>query len=151
MGSKASLARARGAHPSDTESARPRSGGLFPPAIGRMSRARGRVRPLAAPEPRNCGLGRLLDDLVEADLLGRLGDERRAETLLDGLLGHDALLHVAPGRKLELDVEQGLLEDRPQAARARLAGKSLVSDRGERLVGEDELDPVELEEALELL
>src|SRR3954452_16020214 len=95
--------------------------------------------------------GRLFDDLVEADFLRGLGHERRAETLLDGLLGHDALLDVATGRQLELHVEQGLLEDRAQAARPGLAGQGLVRDRGERLVGEDQLDAVELEEALGLL
>src|SRR4051795_11667360 len=95
--------------------------------------------------------GRVFDDLVEADFLRGLGHERRAETLLDGLLGHDALLDVATGRQLELHVEQGLLEDRAQAARPGLAGQGLVRNRGERLVGEDQLDAVELEEALELL
>src|SRR5690242_16816548 len=85
-------------------------------------------------------------------LLGRrLGDERGREALLDRLARHDALLDVAAGGQLELHLEQDLLEDRAQAARAGLALERLLGDRGERVVREDELDPVEGEEALELL
>ena len=61
------------------------------------------------------------------------------------------LLDVAAGRQLELHVEEDLLDDRPQAAGAGLALEGLVGDRDQRVVGEDELDAVELEEALELL
>src|SRR4051794_10913632 len=93
----------------------------------------------------------LLGRLFGLFVLRGLGDERGLEALLDRLLGHDALLHVAAGRELELHVEERLLEDRPQAARAGLALERLVGDRLERLVGEDELDVVELEEAVELL
>src|ERR671916_344801 len=50
-----------------------------------------------------------------------------------------------------LHVEQDLLDDRAQAARAGLPGERLLGHRDERVVGEDELDPVEAEEALELL
>ena len=67
--------------------------------------------------------------------------------LLDRLLGDDALLHVAARGELELDVKQGLLEDRAQPAGAGLALERLVGDRAERVGGEDELDVVELEEA----
>ena len=70
---------------------------------------------------------------------------------LDRLLRHDALPDVAPRGQLELHLEQDLLDDRPQAAGAGLAHEGLVGDRDQRVVGEDELDPVELEEALELL
>src|SRR4051794_6234729 len=80
-----------------------------------------------------------------------LGDERRRQPALDGLARDDALLHVAPRGQLELHVEQDLLDDRPQAAGAGLALERLVGDGLERLVGEHELDPVEREEALELL
>src|SRR5215217_4540741 len=38
-------------------------------------------------------------------LVGRLGDERRLDAALDRLLGHDALLDVAAGGQLELDLE----------------------------------------------
>src|SRR5262249_32188789 len=62
-----------------------------------------------------------------------------------------ALLDVAAAGQLELHVEEDLLDDRPQAAGAGLALERPVGDRGQRLVGEDQLDPVELEEALELL
>src|SRR4051812_18131026 len=85
-------------------------------------------------------------------LLGRgLGDERGRDALLDRLARHYALLDVAAGRELELHLEQDLLDDRPQAAGAGLALEGLLRDRGERVVGEDELDAVEGEEALELL
>src|SRR5215211_3552856 len=87
-----------------------------------------------------------------AGLLGsRLRHERGFEALLDGVLGHDALLDVATRGQLELHLEQRVLEDRAQAAGAGLALEGAVGDRAERVVGEDELDAVELEEALELL
>ena len=61
------------------------------------------------------------------------------------------LRHVAARGELELDLEQDLLDDRAQPARAGLALERLVGDRRQRVVGEDELDAIELEEALELL
>src|SRR5688572_8777356 len=84
-------------------------------------------------------------------LVGRLGDERRLDAALDRLLGHDALLDVAAGRQLELDLEQDLLDDRAQAAGAGLALQRAVGYGLQRVLGEDQLDPVEAEEALELL
>src|SRR4051812_24697506 len=114
-----------------------------------------RNRPLAEAldrttvEPR--ALGGLLGRLFGLFVLRGLGDERGLEALFDRLLGHDALLHVAARGELELHVEERLLDDRPEATRARLALERLVGDRLERLVGEDELDVVELEEAVELL
>ena len=96
------------------------------------------------------GLGRL--GLLLAGLLRRsLGHQGGLQALLDRLLGDHALLHVAARGQLELHVEQRLLEDRAQAARAGLAGERLVGDRAQGVLGEDELDAVELEEALELL
>src|SRR4051794_37565427 len=92
------------------------------------------------------GLGGLLLAVV-----WRLGDERRLDAALDRLLGHDALLDVAAGGQLELDLEQDLLDDRAQAAGAGLALERAVGDGLQRVRGEDELDPVEAEEALELL
>ena len=47
--------------------------------------------------------------------------------------------------------EQDLLHDRPQAAGAGAAQHRLVGDRLERVVGELELDVVELEQPLVLL
>ena len=94
------------------------------------------------------GRRRFLRDLGR---LRALGHERRLEVLLDRLLRHDALRDVAARRQLELDLEQDLLEDRAQAARAGVALERLVGDRAERVVGEVQLDPVEAEEALELL
>ena len=79
-----------------------------------------------------------------------LGDQGRPAALRDRLLGDDALGHVAARGQLELDVEQRLLEDRAQAAGAGLAFQRLVGDRLEAVLGEDQLDVVELEEALEL-
>ncbi len=55
------------------------------------------------------------------------------------------------GGQLELDLEQDLLDDRAQPARAGLALEGALGDRGERVLGEDQLDAVEGEEALELL
>ena len=108
------------------------------PHLGRRREARAAARPTPRRRPRR--------------LLGRgLGDERRREALLDRLLGHDALLDVAARGQLELHLEQDLLDDRAQAAGAGLALERLVGDEIERVVGEDELDPVEGEEALELL
>src|SRR4051812_36221197 len=52
-------------------------------------------------------------------LAGGVGDQHRALALLDRLLGDDALLDVAAGGQLELDVEQRLLEDRAETAGAR--------------------------------
>src|SRR3954452_1317113 len=54
-------------------------------------------------------------------LAGGVGDQHRPLALLDRLLGDDALLHVAAGGQLELNVEQRLLEDRAEAAGTRLA------------------------------
>ena len=82
--------------------------------------------------------------------VGRLGDQGRAPALGDRLLGDHALGDVAARGQLELDVEQRLLEDRAQAAGAGLALQRLVGDRLEAVLGEDQLDVVELEEALEL-
>src|SRR5215208_2746916 len=81
-------------------------------------------------------LGGLGDGLAVVLVLRRLGDERGLEALLDRLLGDDALLHVASRGQLELDVEQGLLEDRAQATGAGLAENRLVRDRVQRVVGE---------------
>src|SRR5262249_20366277 len=78
-------------------------------------------------------------------------DERRLEVLLDRLLRDHALGDVAPRRQLEHDVEQRVLDDRAEAARAGLALERLVGDLPERVVREDELDVVVAEEALVLL
>src|SRR4051812_10187178 len=92
------------------------------------------------------GLGR-----AAGRLFGRLGDQRRLDAALDGLLGHDALLDVAPGGQLELHLQEDLLDDRAQAAGAGLALERAVGHGAQRVLGEHELDPVEAEEALELL
>src|ERR671924_1118661 len=89
--------------------------------------------------------------LLSRLLRSGLGDERRLKLLLDRVPGHDALLDVTSGRQLELHIEQRLLENRAQSACTGLALEGLVSDRLERVVSEDELDAVEVEETLELL
>src|SRR3954452_6719630 len=89
--------------------------------------ARRRVRPGAA--LRRLGLALALV------LAGGDRDERRRAAALDGLLGHDALLDVAPGGQLELHVEQDLLDDRAQAAGAGLALQGAIGDRDEGVVG----------------
>src|SRR5256885_12044916 len=79
------------------------------------------------------------------------GNQRGRCALVDRLARDHALADVAARGQLELNLEQDLLDDRAQAAGTGLALERLVGDRGERVVGEYELDPVELEEALELL
>src|SRR5438270_13754606 len=63
----------------------------------------------------------------------------------------DALRDVLAGGQLVHDVEQHLLHDGPQAARAGAAQVALVGDGLERALVEVELDAVELEELLVLL
>ena len=57
---------------------------------------------------------------------------------------------VAAGQVVH-DVEQHLFEDGPQAAGAGAPEQRLVGDRAQRVVGELELDVLELEELLVLL
>src|SRR3954454_4105464 len=78
------------------------------------------------------------------------GDERGLDALLDRLLGDRALDDVVARRQLEHHVEQGALDDRPQAAGAGLALERLLGDLPEGVLGEDELDVVVGEEPLEL-
>src|SRR5919199_6246890 len=113
------------------------------------SRTASRRGPRPAGGPKGAALGRF-GALRRPLLGGRLGDQGGLQALLDRLLGHHALLDVPPRGELELHVEQRLLEDRPQRAGAGLPLEGLVGDRLERLLGEDELDAVELEEPLEL-
>src|SRR5581483_9325148 len=84
-----------------------------------------------------------------------LGDrdshERGRGALVDRVPGYDALAYVPPGGELELDLEENLLDDRAQPAGAGLALERAVGDRVQGVLGEHQLDPVELEEALELL
>src|SRR5919106_6310048 len=79
------------------------------------------------------------------------GDERGPQALRDRLPRDHALGDVAPGRKLEHDVEQRRLDDRAETAGAGLPVERLVGDLPERLLREDELDVVVAEEALVLL
>src|SRR4051794_40716268 len=86
--------------------------------------------------------GRLGGRLARVFLRRSLGHQRGLEDILDRLLGDHARLYVAARRQLELNVGQGLLEDRAQPAGAGFAVERAVGDRLERVVGEDQLDPV---------
>ena len=59
--------------------------------------------------------------------------------------------HVGARRQVVHDVEEHLFEDRPQAAGTGAAEQRLVGDRLERVVGELELDVLQLEELAVLL
>src|SRR6266540_4160506 len=89
------------------------------------------------------------------ELFGLVGagarDERRLQVVRDRLLRDRALRDIGARRQLEHDVEERVLDDRAEAARARLALERLVGDLPERVLGEDELDVVVGEEALVLL
>ena len=63
----------------------------------------------------------------------------------------DAPRDVGSTREVVHDVEEHLFEDGAQAAGTGAALQRLVGDRVERVVGEHEVDVVELEELLELL
>src|SRR5439155_11660818 len=78
-------------------------------------------------------------------------NERRLETFFNRLLGDDALGDVLPRGQLEHHVEQRVLDDRAKATGAGLTCERAVGDRPERVVGEDEVDVVVVEEALVLL
>src|SRR5581483_776608 len=93
----------------------------------------------------------LFGELLVVEIGAGARDERRLEALLDRLLRDHALGDVLTGRQLEHDVEQSVLDDRPQAAGAGLALERLVGDRPQRVVGEDEVDVVVGEEPLVLL
>src|SRR5829696_2378544 len=77
--------------------------------------------------------------------------ERRLEALLDRLLRDHALGDVLARGELEHHVEQRVLDDRAQAAGARLALEGAISDRPQRVVRENELDRVAAEDTLVLL
>src|SRR5262249_53345317 len=84
-------------------------------------------------------------------LFQRLNDQHQLDTALNNLLGHDALLNVAPKKQLELHLQQNLLDDRTQTTNTGLALQSAVGNHAQHVLKEDELDPIEREEALELL
>src|SRR4051794_4351025 len=101
--------------------------------------------------PRRAKLGGFLGQVVRQIVRAGARDERRLESAFDGLLGDHALGDVLARRQLEHDVEERVLDDRAQAARAGLAREGAVCDRPQRVVGEDEVDVVVVEEALVLL
>src|SRR5262245_21795952 len=97
------------------------------PSVARRARSGGAARP---------GLG---------------GDEGGGDALEhDGAVDH-ALGDVGAAREVVHDLEEHLLEDRPQAPGARPPLQRLLAHSLEGVVGEDEIDVVELEELLVLL
>src|SRR6478735_874553 len=83
--------------------------------------------------------------------LGLARDEGRGDVVLDDLPGDDHLGDVAPRRDVVHHVEEDLLDDRAQAAGAGAALEGRLGDRVDGVVGELELDAVEVEELLVLL
>src|SRR4029450_10312668 len=79
------------------------------------------------------------------------GDQGGVDAAGDDVGGDHTAADVVARRQVVLDVEEDLLEDRPQAAGARAALDRLVGDRLEGVVGELQLHPVELEELAVLL
>ena len=77
-------------------------------------------------------------------------DQRRVDVLEDDLAGDDDPGDVLAGRHLVHHREQHLFHDGAQAAGAGAAQDGLVGDRLEGVVGELQLDAVELEEPLVL-
>src|SRR5690349_12834433 len=92
------------------------------------------------------GSGRLL-----LAALGLARDEGRSDVVLHDLPGDDDLRDVAPRRDVVHHVEEDLLDDRAQAACSGAALERRLGDRVDRVVGELELDAVEVEELLVLL
>src|SRR4051794_9309323 len=78
------------------------------------------------------------------------GDEGRRLVVLDDGLVDDALRDVGAAREVVHHLEQHLLQDRPQTAGTRASRERLVGDGLERVVGEVQVDVVELEELLVL-
>src|SRR6478736_6076141 len=83
--------------------------------------------------------------------LGLTRDEGRGDVVLDDLPGDDHLGDVAPRRHVVHHVEEDLLDDRAQAAGAGATLEGRLGDRVDGVVGELELDTVEVEELLVLL
>ena len=110
-----------------------------------------RPRPGHRPRDEDHGAGDAeLDPRLRRLLLLLEGEQRRLAAQ-DHAVGDLALLHALPVRHVVHDVEHRLLEDRPQAARARLAPHGLAGGGPQRLLGEGELHLLELEELLVLL
>src|SRR3954471_1022148 len=124
--------------------------GWRPSARGVRHRVAKPTRRAKVSDTGGIGSGRFLGELVVAEVAGAR-DERRLEALLDRLLRDHALGDVLARGELEHHVEQRVLDDRAQAARAGLTMERLVGDRPERVVGEVQVDVVVVEEALVLL
>src|SRR6266545_4242756 len=77
--------------------------------------------------------------------------QRRVDPAEDHVGGDHAAAHVVAGGQVVLDVEQDLFQDRAQPAGAGAAQDRLVGHGIQGVVGELQLDPVELEELAVLL
>ncbi len=75
----------------------------------------------------------------------------RIDPLLYHFPGDHALGHVAPAGKLEHDVGERRLDDGAQAAGPGLQLQGLPRDGVERVLGENELNPIVREELVVLL
>src|SRR5581483_8493147 len=78
-------------------------------------------------------------------------DQFRSSIVQDDVGVDDDLGDVAPARDVVHRVQQDFLDDRTQAAGTGLTLKGSISDRLNGIVGELELDAIELEELLVLL
>src|SRR5262245_54386850 len=111
---------------------RPRSPARTGPSV--------RVRPRGAPDLRGGDLG----------LVAAIDEVGLAVAEDDGLV-HDHLGDVLEGRQVVHDVEQDVLEDRPQAPRAGLAVHGLAGDGPQAVLAQLEVDVLHLEEPRILL
>src|SRR5215468_6917848 len=98
---------------------------------------------------------RRCDELQGSMRPGNLGlirvNEQRLAVAHDRRLVDDDLAHVLKRRKLEHDVEQDMLEDRPQSPGAGLACERPVRDRGKRLRPHLEIHALHPEQLVVLL
>src|SRR6266508_1495575 len=99
--------------------------------------------------PRTCSSGGALAALRALVAVAR--HQRRVDPAEDHVGGHHAAAHVVAGGQVVLDVEQDLFQDRAQPAGAGAAQDRLVGHGLQGVVGELQLDPVELEELAVLL
>src|SRR5215831_7114755 len=84
--------------------------------------------------------------------LSRLAQNRDGvRVVLDHVSGDDALLDVIVGRDLIHDIEHQILDDDLESPRADVARERFLGDRLDSVVGEAQMDVLELEHRLVLL
>src|SRR6266508_500302 len=101
--------------------------------------------------PGQPGSGRLLAALPALALDGLARDQRRVHVVENDLTGDDDLRDVLAAGHLVHHVEEDLLHDGAQAAGAGAAQQRLVGDRLDGVLGELQLDTVDLEQPAVLL